>query len=272
MKANSLFAWIIVALAAIYFVLPLVATLEYAMRQLPDGATPGWFFLGKPHSFDAFVSSVVSPRFQVDFLRSMVLAIAAILLGILLVVPTAYLIRLKFPGWRSPVEFVTLLPLVIPAIIIVFGYSRLYLATPLSPFNKSPFATDILLTFGYVTLALPYMYRSVDTGMRAIDVKTLTEAAQILGARSSMILFKVVLPNVRSAVLSGAFLTFAIVIGEFTFASLLARPVFGTYLQEIGANQPYEPSALALIAFFITWACMGLIQVVGRARGGSPAR
>ena len=185
--------------------------------------------------------------------------------------PTTYLIRLKFPQWRSPVEFVTLLPLVIPAIIIVFGYSRLYLATPWSPFNKSPFATDILLTFGYVTLALPYMYRSVDTGMRSIDVKTLTEAAQSLGAGGFRILFNVILPNVRSAVLSGAFLTFAIVIGEFTFASLLNRPAFGPYLQLVGANRAYEPAALAIIAFVVTWACMGLLQIFGRGRRGSSA-
>ncbi|WP_342363979.1 ABC transporter permease [Terrarubrum flagellatum] len=272
MRPKTLVGWLIIVLATIYFVMPLIATLEFAMRQLPAGAARGWFLFGRPHSFDAFLSSVVSPRFQSDFLRSVALAIAAIVFGILLVVPTAYLIRLRFPGWRSPVEFVTLLPLVIPAIIIVFGYSRLYLATPWSPFNKSPFATDVLLTIGYVVLALPYMYRSVDTGLRAIDVKTLTEAAQSLGASSLSILFNVILPNVRSAVLSGAFLTFAVVIGEFTFASLLARPVFGTYLQEIGANQPYEPSALALIAFFITWACMGLIQVIGRPRGAAPAR
>jgi len=107
---------------------------------------------------------------------------------------------------------------------------------------------------------------------RVAVTRALTEAAQSLGASGFRILFNVILPNVRSAVLSGAFLTFAIVIGEFTFASLLARPVFGTYLQEIGANQPYEPSALALIAFFITWACMGLIQIVGRSRGAAPAR
>jgi putative spermidine/putrescine transport system permease protein len=272
MKTGSLFAWIIIAVAAVFFILPLLATLEYAMRQMADGATPGWFFLGKPHSFDSFFSSVQSPNFQFAFLSSVGLAIATILLGILLVVPTAYLIRLRFPAWRSPVEFITLLPLVIPAIIIVFGYSRLYLANSWSPFNKSPFATEVLLAFGYVTLALPYMYRSVDTGMRAIDVKTLTEAAESLGASGWRILFNVILPNVRSAVLSGAFITFAIVIGEFTFASLLAVSVFGTYLQERGANQPYEPSALSLVAFFITWACMGLIQLVGRSRGAKPAR
>ena len=79
------------------------------------------------------------------------------------------------------------------------------------------------------------------------------------------ILLKVILPNVRVAILSGAFLTFATVIGEFTMTSLLNRPAFGPYLQLIGANRAYEPSALAIMAFAITWACMGLMQMFGRS-------
>jgi putative spermidine/putrescine transport system permease protein len=118
--------------------------------------------------------------------------------------------------------------------------------------------------FGYATLALPYMYRSVDTGLRTIDVATLTEAAQSLGAGWTTILGRIILPNVMVAVLSGAFLTFAIVIGEFTMAALLDRPAFGPYLQLLGANRAYEPAALAVISFAITWACMGLIQLVTR--------
>ena len=92
-----------------------------------------------------------------------------------------------------------------------------------------------------------------------------------MGASWPTILFKIILPNVRAAVLSGAFLTFAIVIGEFTMASVLNRPAFGPYLQLIGANRIYEPSALAIIAFFITWACMGFIQIVGRSRAATSA-
>jgi putative spermidine/putrescine transport system permease protein len=122
-----------------------------------------------------------------------------------------------------------------------------------------------------MTLALPYMYRAVDTGLRSIDVRTLTEAAESLGAGWGAILFKVIFPNVRVAVLSGAFLTFAIVIGEFTLASLLDRPAFGPYLQLMGANRAYEPSALAIVAFIVTWACMGLIQIFGRDRRATMA-
>jgi putative spermidine/putrescine transport system permease protein len=199
--------------------------------------------------------------------------VASIIVGILLVVPTAYWIQLRLPKLRPIVEFITLLPLVIPAIVLVFGYLRIYNSSSLLPMTSSERATDVLLTFSYVTLALPYMYRAVDTGLRAIDVRTLTEAAESLGASWPTILFRVIFPNVRVAVLSGAFLTFAIVIGEFTMASLLDRPAFGPYLQLIGANRAYEPSALAIIAFIVTWACMGLIQVFGRgARLASDTR
>jgi putative spermidine/putrescine transport system permease protein len=108
------------------------------------------------------------------------------------------------------------------------------------------------------------MYRAVDTGLRAIDVRTLTEAAQILGAGWIAIIWRIILPNALIAVLSGAFLTFAIVIGEFVLASLLNRPAFGPYLQLVGANRAYEPSALAVISFLITWGCMSVIQILAR--------
>ena len=211
-------------------------------------------------------------RFQATFGYSVLAAIFTIIVGVLIVVPTAYWIRLRLPKLRPVVEFITLLPLVIPAIVIVFGYLRMYSSNSPLPFLASARGTDMLLMFGYVTLALPYMYRAVDTGLRTIDVQTLTEAAQILGAGWPTIIAKVILPNVLIAVLSGAFLTFAIVIGEFTMASLLDRPAFGPYLQNIGANRAYEPAALAIIAFVITWGCMALIQVLSRYAPKSASR
>src|SRR5690606_40692683 len=192
--------------------------------------------------------------------------------GVLLVVPTAYWVRLRVPYLRPLVEFITLMPLVIPAIVIVFGYLRIYNSSSWLPFTSSTKATDLLLMFGYVTLSLPYMYRAIDTAMRTIDVRTLTEAAQSLGANWFTIMFRVIFPNVMSGVMSGAFITFAIVMGEFTLAALLNRPAFGPYLQLVGANKAYEPSALAVIAFAITWFSMGLIQLVTRFSKLAPSR
>ena len=90
--------------------------------------------------------------------------------------------------------------------------------------TNTTWSTDILLVCGYVVLALPYFYRSVDTGLRAMDVRTLTEAAQSLGASWTTILLRIILPNLRTSLLSGALLTFATVIGELTLATFLARP------------------------------------------------
>jgi putative spermidine/putrescine transport system permease protein len=253
MKGSRFWAWLSFGVGAAYFLLPLLATFEFSLRMRRG-----------VYSFDAYRSVLGDPHFQATFLYSVVVAIFTILLGVFLVVPTAYWIRLRMPRFRPVVEFITLLPLVIPAIVIVFGYIRMFGSSSPLPFLASARGADALLVIGYATLALPYMYRAVDTGLATIDVRTLTEAAQILGAGWARIVARIILPNVLIAVLSGAFLTFAIVIGEFTMASLLNRPAFGPYLQNIGANRAYEPSALAIIAFAITWACMSIIQVLSR--------
>ena len=261
MKKGSLWAWVIFILGTAYFFLPLIATLEFSMRMRRG-----------VYSLDAYRSVFRDAQFQQTFGYSVLIAALTIIVGVLIVVPTAYWIRLKLPKLRPIVEFITLLPLIIPAIVIVFGYLRMYNSSSWLPFTGSRLGTDILLMFGYVALALPYMYRAVDTGLRTIDVQTLTEAAQILGAKWPTIIARVILPNVLIAVLSGAFLTFAIVIGEFTMASLLDRPAFGPYLQDIGANRAYEPAALAIIAFFITWGCMAVIQILSRYAPKSASR
>lgn len=254
-------AWGAIALGMLYFLMPLVGMAEFSLKMRRG-----------VYSLDAYARVLGDPKFQETFGYSVVMAIFTILFGVLLVVPTAYWVRLKLPGARPYIEFVTLLPLVIPAIVVVFGYIRLYNTSSWLPLTGTAMGTNILLMFGYTTLALPYMYRAVDTGLRTIDVATMTEAAQSLGAGWITILARIILPNVLVAVLSGAFLTFAIVIGEFTMAALLNRPAFGPYMQLLGANRAYEPAALAVIAFAITWACMGLIQLVTRLSKHERAR
>jgi putative spermidine/putrescine transport system permease protein len=256
MKRGHPGAWLAAALGGLYFLAPLVATFEFSLRMRRG-----------VYSFDAYRVVLASGNFQASFLYSTIIALVTIVVVALIVVPTAYFVQLRLPRLRGIVEFITLLPLVIPAIVLVFGFIRLYGSSSFLPLTATSLGADALLTFGYVGLGLPYMYRSVDTGLRAIDVRTLTEAAESQGAGAVTILFRIILPNMRAAILSGAFLTFAIVIGEFTFASLLDRPAFGPFLQLIGASRAYEPSALAVMAFALTWACLGLMQLVG----GAPA-
>lgn len=250
---TRLWSWGALLFGITFFVLPLYGMTEFSLRMIRG-----------EYSLQAYRVVLADVRFQATFSYSVIMALVTIAVGVLLVVPTAFWVRLKMPGLRPYVEFITLLPLVIPSIVIVFGYIRLYNTSSFLPMTGSVMATNMLLMFGYVTLALPYMYRAVDTGLRTLDIATLTEAAQSLGAGWGTILARIILPNVLGAVLSGAFLTLAIVIGEFTMAALLDRPAFGPFMQLLGANRAYEPAALAVIAFGITWACMGLIQLVNR--------
>ena len=177
--------------------------------------------------------------------------------------------RLRAPQFRPVVEFITLLPLVIPAIVIVFGYIRLYNTSSFLPLTGSAAGTNLLLMFGYVTLSLPYMYRAVDNGLAAIDITTLTEAAESLGSSRARTIASVIFPNVRSAIVSGAFLTFSISLGEFVVTSLLNRPGFGPYMVQIGQDHAYQPAALAILAFGFTWACMIAMELVASHRTGA---
>ena len=253
-------SWFWFVLGVLYFVLPLYATLDFSLRMERDTL-----------SLKAYQSAFSDPQFLKTFLYSIFLAAMTILVSITLVVPTAYWIRLRLPQARRVVEFITLMPFVVPAIILVFGLIRIY-SVPfeipftsivlMQPLTNFKVGTNILIIGGYTVLGLPYMYRSVDTGMRTVDVRTLTEAAQSMGANWGTIIIKIILPNVRTALLSGALLTFAIVVGEVVLASFLGIPAFGPYLFLLGQHRAYEPAALAFTTFLLTWAAMGIIQLI----------
>ncbi len=261
MSARKTWAWVVFGIGALYFLIPLIATIDFSLKIRKSGYT-----------LDAYTNVFTDPRFQSTFSFSLLIGVCAIIIGLVIVVPAAYYVRLRAPYLRPIIEFVTLLPLIIPAIVLVFGYIRLYNTSSFLPLMNSSFGTVVLLTLAYVALGLPYMYRAVDTGLRTIDVGTLTEAATILGANQFTVITQVIFPNIIVAVLSGAFLTLAIVVGEFTMASLLAVVVFGVYMQNIGANRAYEPAALSIISFILTWGAMGMIQVLGRFAPKTAAR
>jgi len=243
-------------LVSLYFLIPLGATFYWSLRGKKD-------VLG----FEAYRKLFADTNFLPAFSESIINAIATILLSLLIIVPTAYWVTLRMPKLRPVVEFITLLPFVIPAIVLVFGIIRLYSRPPLL-LTATYDSSRVVLICVYVALSFPYMFRAVDNGLRAIDVRTLTEAAQSLGANWVTILFRVIFPNLRVALLSGALLTFAIVIGELTIALYMAQHTLGPYMADLTRSKVYEPSAMAIVAFAITWVAMGIIDFVGRGASG----
>ena len=258
MKLKSFWSWLWILLGAIYFIVPLYSTFDFSLR-----ARKGVL------SFLSYENVFKDPNFWSTFRFSIVIGFFTILVSILLVVPTVYWIRLRLPQLRGMLEFISMLPFVVPAIVLVFGLIRVFSGGPFFLTNTF-LGTNILLVAAYVVLALPYVFRSVDTGLAAIDVISLTEAAQSLGAGWFTIMFKIIFPNLRMAILSSSFLTLATVIGEYTIASFMVGiKAFGPYMSLVGQNKTYESSSLAIISFMVTWSFMGLIQLLSRGRTDS---
>jgi putative spermidine/putrescine transport system permease protein len=248
-RLRSIPWWIVFILGFLYFFLPLLGAFVFSMRSQP--------------LFSAYAVVTNDPEFAATLIYSFVIGLLTIIASVVLIVPTAYWVRLRLPRLRPYIEFITLLPFVVPPIILVFGLIRTYSGGPF-PLAGSDLGSNVLLVAAYTVLSFPYMYRAVDTGLRAIDVRVLTEASQSMGAGWFTILWRVIFPNLRVSLLSGAFLTLAIVVGEYTIATFLARPAFGPYIALIGGNRAYEPAAVSLISFGLTWIAMGLISVIGR--------
>jgi putative spermidine/putrescine transport system permease protein len=239
----------------LYFFVPLLATFLYSLRPKLNGV---------PEPTLAYRQVLEDEKFFIGLGYSFAVGMITIVISLLLIVPTAYWVRLRVPRLRPVVEFITLLPFVVPPIVYVFGLVRTFSPRPFQLLATDT-GSDMVLVAAYVVLSFPYMFRAVDTGLAAIDVRTLTEASQSLGASWVRILFRVIFPNIRTAILSGAFLTLAIVVGEYTIANFLARnDAFGPYLSTLGRTQPFTPAVVSLISFALTWLAMGLIAYFGR--------
>ena len=240
--------------AGFYFIIPLVATLLFSLNKQQTGHCC---------SVAAYGTILHDPNFWHTLKTSFLLAVETIAISLALFVPTVYLVHLKLPRLRPVLAFLALIPFVVPPIVMVVGLLNFYKGSP-SWFYAQPWG---FLATAYVILAFPYMFFALDAGFRAIDVHTLTEASQSLGASWFTTLGRVILPNIRAAALAGSFLTLAIVMGEFTIASLSAFHTFPTYLQQINQSKAYPAAAATLMSFMITWAAMLSILLIGR-RGG----
>jgi putative spermidine/putrescine transport system permease protein len=245
-RSFPVWRWVILLIAAAYFLIPLYAALRFA-------------------GFRAFTQVTSYPSFGSALLLSLRLALIATVLTLVLMVPTTVYVYLRLPRIRRVMEAITILPIVIPPIVLVIGVLRLAPGFLL--------ATPNLLGLVYVVLAMPFAYRSLDAGLRSFDVRTLVEASNSLGAGWPTTLWRVVIPNLRTAMLSATVLTVALVLGEYTVASLDNFQTFPVWIVNFEQNSGPVSVAASLLALFVTWLLLMLIVTIGgrsaRKRGGA---
>ena len=235
-RSFPVWRWVILLLAGTYFLIPLYAALRFAgLKAFPD--------IFKQDGFSGAI------------LLSLRLAVVTTLLTLVLMVPTTIYVHLRLPQARRSMEGITILPIVIPPIVLIIGVLKIAPSSLLS--------TPYLLALIYVVLAMPFAYRSLDAGLRAIDLKTLVEASNSLGAGWSTTLWRVVLPNIRTSLLSATVLTVALVLGEFTMASLALFVTFPVWIVQFEQNSGPVSTAASLLALFVTWILLMFIVTVG---------
>lgn len=249
---------LLVGLFIAYMLIPVLATYVFSIATkwdvsiLPEGYTLEWYQIAFEH-----------PYFSITLTNSFIVSIAAVVIGLLIVMPTAYWVHTRVPAAKPLLDLLMILPFGIPAVVLALALIRVYAFPPLA---RSPF----LLISASVVFSMPFMYRPVANSLSAIDVHTLTESAQSLGANTLQILIRVIVPNILSGILSGSLLVFATVFAEFTLANLITGASFKTFpllLVEFTRRDGRVAAALSVISFTVAWiASLAILWVSGRGR------
>jgi putative spermidine/putrescine transport system permease protein len=267
---------VILAVCGIYFIGPLIAAISFTLQDPSGGLTVKAYreIFAKPATGQiAFTAALI---------YSLEIAAITILITLALMLPTQLLLHLRLPRWRAFVEIITLLPLVFPPVVLVVGVSDVYAwaqpsrssvagqgGSPAFSILKFIRADNhpLLLALLYVMLAMPFVFRTLDAGIRSIDAATLVEAARNLGASWGSVLIRVLVPSLRTAILNAGFLCFALVMGEYTISSILlyTKP-FPVWLAQLPTNSGQVQAAVSVFSLLLVEILLLLIGALNWRR------
>jgi putative spermidine/putrescine transport system permease protein len=262
MQANrrrrlNAYRYVVFTIFGLFFLLPMLAMLRFSL----EGAKLGTWSVAAWKQIASFQGEGVPPLLS-SIEITLELAVITSVVTLVLLVPTMIWVRLRVQWLARTMEFLSLLPLTIPAIVLVVGLGPIY--NQIQHYSLS----SLMLFWIYVVLALPYAYRSLAAGLSAIDVTTLSEAARSLGASWFTVMMRVIVPNMRQAILNALLLTCSLVLGEFTIAFLLLYNNLSVELYSISRNTPnagviFSTSTAALLFAFVL---LLILSYAGRAR------
>jgi putative spermidine/putrescine transport system permease protein len=255
----NLFRYVVFTVFGLFFLLPLLAMARFSL----EGAKLGTWSVTAWRQIASYQGSGIPPLMSSIEITLELAAITSVVMLVLLV-PTMVWVRLRVQWLARTIEFLCLLPLTIPAIVLVVGLGEIY--NRIQRISLSA----LMLFWVYVILALPYAYRALAAGLSAIDVTTLSEAARSLGASWFTVIVRVIAPNMRAAILNALLLTAALVLGEFTIAYLLLYTNLQVELYSISRNTPNAGVlfSTSLAALLLAFVLLLILSYAGRRRRG----
>ena len=244
-----IFRSVVLLLTGAFFLMPIGAMLEFSTRGNA---------VNSPRTLEAWSQIAQTPGLVKAITVSLELAVITSIGMLALLLPTMVWVRLRLPRIRRIVEFICLLPLTVPAIALVVGLRPIYVWINI---NVTP--SILALSFAYLILVLPYSYRSLDAGLAAIDLKTLSEAARSLGAGWGTVMLRIVIPNMPSAILNASLLSVALVLGEYTVANLLNFENLQVAVAYVGLTNAGTSIAVAVGALLLAFVILMVLTLVG---------
>ena len=253
------FRYVVFTVFGLFFLVPLLAMARFSL----EGPTLGTWSLSAWRQIASYQNTGIPPLLS-SIEITLELAVITSVVMLVLLLPTMVWVRLRVQWLARTIEFLCLLPLTIPAIVLVVGLGEIY--NKIRHFSLSA----LMLFWVYVILALPYAYRALAAGLTAIDVTTLSEAARNLGASWFTVIVRVIAPNMRAAILNALLLTAALVLGEFTIAYLLLYTNLQVELYSISRTTPNAGVlfSTSLAALLFAFALLLILSYAGRRRGG----
>ncbi len=167
-----------------------------------------------------------------SFVLTLKISLISLVLQFVVGLPIGLYVSGKKGIVKRIVEFAVTLPMIFPPmamgffLLLVFGKNGWIGSTLLKVFNFK-----IIFTFWGVLIAvfivgLPFMVKSVQSARRQL-AHSLLEAAQTLGKGNWIILFRVILPNIKGGIITGLLLAFGRSLGEVGISLMLGGNIIG---------------------------------------------
>ncbi|MGK0714664.1 ABC transporter permease [Leucobacter sp. W1153] len=241
------------------FLVPIVSMLWFTFRLQGGGiGVEHWLALFNPENERTYRNLVRG------ITNSLMLAVLTIAIVWVLFLPTLVLVHLQFPKLARAFELLSVLPLAVPAIVLVVGFAPLYRV--ITQFLGSGVWT---LSLAYGVLVLPFAYRAIASDLQGMNAVAMAEAARTLGASRRTVLTRIIAPGLRTGLTSATLITAAIVLGEFTVSSLLNRVTMQVALVEVSKSDPYAAVITSLLSLIIVFALLfafASVNSLGRKR------
>jgi iron(III) transport system permease protein len=206
--------------------------------------------------------------------NSLKFASIATVIDVILGIAIAYVVvRSKLAG-RQLLDFLAMLPLAVPGLVLAFGYLAMSQEGKFFSFLNPVRDPTILLIIAYSVRRLPYVVRSAIAGFQQTS-ETLEEAAQNLGCPPLKSLVKITLPLIAANLIAGGLLAFAFAMLEVSDSLILAQkqlyyPITKAIMElfQLLGDGKFLASALGVWAMvFLGVTIVGLSLLLGKKLG-----